>query len=483
MHAAPTASPQKPPLAVDLDGTLTPSDSLIEAILYLLLRKPLALFAALQALTQGRAYLKRYLAEIGAYHPHTLPLRRRFLSYLESEHAKGRPIYLVTAADQDVANTMVRRVPIFEAAFGSRDGVNLKGSAKRALLEKLFPGGFSYAGNEDSDLEIWRAAKSIILVGAPRSARKSARALGVPVEQEFPSARADIRTWLRALRIHQWAKNALLFVPILLAHRIFDTAAVLKVVAGFFAFGLVASATYLLNDLSDLVDDRLHNTKKDRPLARGDISPLQAIVAAAMCGFVGLAGAFLIEPRFGALSLVYIVVTVSYSLRLKAIALLDVFVLGALYTLRIMLGMALVSSQNSAWLLVFSLFFFYSLSMAKRHVEIVRARGLGLTGKIAGRGYLVSDEPFTLAVGVASGMAAVLVLFQYIVNDAYPATMYPSPDWLWLVSFFVFVWITRVWLKSRRGKLDDDAVLFALKDKVSWMLGFLVLICFVLASI
>jgi 4-hydroxybenzoate polyprenyltransferase/phosphoserine phosphatase len=476
----------KPPLVVDLDGTLTPSDSLVEALVYVALRRPQELFQLLAALGRGRFALKAFLADLGAYHAELLPVRADLVAFIKSERASGRPVYLVTAAHQSVANAIGDRLGLFDAVIGSSDGVNLKAKTKGDRIDSLLPGGFAYAGNDNADLAVWSLAQSIVLVNASSSVTRKARALGKPIEEEFHATPVGVKTWLRALRVHQWAKNVLLFVPLFLAHRYADATAWLRVAIGFFAFSIIASATYLINDLSDLAADRLHKTKRNRPLARGDITIPGAVGMAALLGAAGLVCGYLLDARFAGLLIVYIILTLSYSLRLKAIALLDVFVLGMLYSLRIFMGGLLIDTVTvhflSPWLFVFSLFFFYSLSMAKRHSEIESALTAGSTGRVRGRGYLVSDGPFTLAIGMAASVAAVVVLFQWVASEAFPAGFYPSPAFLWALPFLVFMWSTRVWLKSHRGRLHDDPVLFALKDKPSLVLAALMICCFGLAS-
>lgn len=471
------------PLVVDLDGTLSPSDSLLEALLFLALRKPQLIATLAVAATNGKAALKKCVASLGGYQPETLPLHGKFLEFLISERARGRKLYLVTAADQSVASAIADRVGLFEEAIGSSGGVNLKSSMKRARIERLLPGGYSYAGNDRADVDVWRGAKSIVIVSAGPNVSKEALALGPPVEAEFDPPYASWSDWGRALRIHQWAKNILMFVPLFLAGKFSDPASVFKVTLGFIVFGAIASSTYIINDLSDLASDRRHETKKNRPIARGDINVWSALSVAVGLGSFGLLSAFLIDSRFGLIALSYVGLTVSYSVRLKAIALLDVFVLSLLYTARVEMGSAILSSVVSVWLILFSLFFFYSLSMAKRYAEINRALNSGLRGKIRGRGYRADDGPFVLSVGLASAVAAIVVLLQYVANDASPADFYRSPEWLWPISFLVFMWTTRIWLKGHRNQLDDDPVIFALKDPPSWLLGSLVAICFALALI
>jgi 4-hydroxybenzoate polyprenyltransferase len=470
-----------PPLVVDLDKTLIVTDSLEEALAALVLRKPLMIPGALRAIREGRSQLKAYLGRINAYGPHTLPLREPLVAFLRDQKASGRKIHLVTDANQSVANAISHRLGLFDTAVGSSEHLNLKGPNKLAYLRQQFPDGFSYAGNDASDLDTWRSAETIVIAGASPAIARAAEQLGRPVEHRFANQPATIEDWLRALRVHQWTKNLLMFVPLVLAHRYTSLQALAQVALGFLCMSLVASATYLINDLSDLSSDRAHASKRNRPLARGDITAGQAIAVAGGLGVTGMIGALALSPKFAALLALYVLLTVGYSLRLKAIATLDVFVLGVLYTLRILMGLMLIEASVSLWLVIFSLFFFFSMSMAKRHVEVARALHRGHTGRIRGRGYRGDDAPLTLALGVGSGFAATMVLFLYVVNDAYPIDAYEHPQWLVCIAFLVFLWITRIWLKSHRGKLDDDPVVFALKDPPSWSLGALVVLSFALA--
>lgn len=474
--------PHRPsPLAVDLDGTLATSDSLLDAIVAVVLKRPQELPAIVAELAKGRLAFKSALLKSGAYCPESIPLREDFLSYLRDQKSSGRELHLVTASPQEVADVVAQRTGLFVSATGSKDGINLKGVIKAKHLRDCFPGGFAYAGNDHSDLAVWKHAASAVAVAAPRSVNRTLAKLGVPVEQSFPRAKAGLGSWLRLLRIHQWSKNALLFVPLILAHRYRDLAAIEQLIVAFLCLGLVASATYIVNDLSDLDADRRHATKKRRPLASAEVSIQAAISVAAMLALFGTLGAVLLDRRFALCLLVYALLTLSYSLRLKAIALLDVFLLGLLYTLRIVMGIVILRVWPSPWLLVFSLFFFFSLSMAKRHVEIVRAFNRGHTGRIPGRGYQATDAPLSLSLGISSSAIAVTLLFLYVAQDAYPAGVYRAPQWLWAISPLVFLWTTRIWLKSHRGRLDDDPINFALRDKPSLLLGLLVAIAFALA--
>jgi 4-hydroxybenzoate polyprenyltransferase/phosphoserine phosphatase len=469
------------PLAVDLDGTLARTDTLYEAVATAVLRQPWSVPALIRALLAGRASLKHALASQGAYRAETVPLNAEFLDYLRQEKARGRPLHLVTASPQPVADAVAERTGVFDSAAGTTNDVNLRGAAKAQHLRERFPDGFAYAGNDQSDLEVWRHARSAVTVAAPAEVERAVDGLGIPVEQRFASPVLRFPVWLRMLRIHQWSKNLLMFIPLVLAHLYSNVGAILDVVAGFVCMGLVASATYIVNDLSDLHADRRHATKCRRPLAAGEIAAGEAVVVALLLGLTGLVGAAFVEPWFGAAVLGYVLLTTAYSLHLKTQPLVDVFTLGVLYTLRIVMGTILLGIAASPWLLVFSLFFFFSMSTAKRHVEIVRASRKAPGQPINGRGYTSNDAPLTLALGVAANAVAVMLLFLYVANDAYPMHAYDHPAWLWGISPIVFLWSTRIWLKSHRGELDDDPIEFALRDRPSYALGLAAMACIIMA--
>lgn len=467
---------ERSPLVVDLDGTLGRIDSLGEAIVSALLRRPATLLAAL---AKGRPAVGTHLQDVNAA---MLPIRRDLLDYLEKEHANGRELHLATCASQQVADAVAARLGIFTSASGSRDGTTLTGDGRLRDLQQRFPAGFAYAGHDRNDVPVWRGAGSIVLVGASASVRRAAERLGRPIEREFPAERRTARDWIRALRLHQWSKNLLLFVPLLLSHSYGDLAAFGLAIGGFLALGCVASGTYLINDLSDLEADRAHATKRFRLVARGSLGALPALLLALVLIVGGLIGAAFLGKAFCGLLTLYIVLTLSYSLHLKTVPIFDAFLLGSLYTLRVLMGTVLIQVMTSPWLLSFTMFTFFSLSLAKRHLEIIRARDSGSSGgKIGGRGYLVSDAPLTLAFGVSASVAAILILFLYVTNDAYPIGAYAHPSWLWLIGVWIFLWFARIWLLTHRGELNDDPVLFAVRDPWSYVLGLFAAGTFVMA--
>ncbi len=307
----------------------------------------------------------------------------------------------------------------------------------------------------------------------------------------FPAHAENIpkfqRAWLpsptilrRSLRLHQWAKNALLFVPLVLGGKTLDAGAWVTAMAGFVAIGLVASATYLINDLCDLSTDRNHWSKRRRPLASGELSIREGLLLAA-CGLVGGFGiAASIGYGAGLMLVLYLSVTLSYSFALKRVPVLDLFILAALFTMRLGYGIVLTEVRISPWLLVFSMFVFVSLSTAKRHTELLRVAESGLKA-MPGRGYRVEDASLTLGLGLASMLGAILIMILYLIEDAFPRGSYSEPAFLWAVPAILFLFLGRVWLISQRGELRDDPVAFALQDKISLLFGTLMVVSFAAA--
>jgi 4-hydroxybenzoate polyprenyltransferase len=467
------------PLVIDLDGTLVATDSLYETLLNVLRSNPLLLWRLPLRFVAGRAAIKDYLAGKSPLNVETWPAREDFVGYVEKQAAAGRPIVLATAADQSVADAMASRFPFISEVIASDGTSNMKGKAKADRLCQRFPEGFIYAGNSDSDLQVWQRSRHSILVNTPSHVARRARRLGQPLA-EFPRRQLSFNVLRRSLRLHQWAKNALVFVPLLLGGKASDLTVWITSALGFTALGFAASATYVINDLWDLPSDRRHWSKRLRPLASGDLS----IQSGLLMAFAGLVVAFAIAAWLGiaeaAIVALYVCATLSYSFFLKRVPILDVFTLASLFTLRLGFGIVLTHVRLSPWLLVFSMFVFLSLSMAKRHTEVLRLAERGLEAT-EGRGYLASDAPLTLGLGLASMLGGVVILILYLIEDAFPRGFYSDPVWLWATPSILFLFLGRIWLLCQRGQLRDDPVAFALKDRISVGLGALMAASFAAA--
>lgn len=455
---------QPVPLCVDLDGTLIRSDMLFESALSLLRRNPLYLFSFVLWLARGRAHLKREIARRAEVDPATLPYDQRVVDWLREE-AGRRPRVLCTASDAALANGIAEHLGLFDEVMASDGETNLAGHHKaESLRQRYGDRGFDYAGNEHRDLHIWKHARKAIVVNA-RNGLAAAAAGHCEVERVFEPDRGGLRVWLKALRLHQWLKNLLVFLPLFAAHRVLEPVALAHSIGAFFAFGLCASGVYVLNDLFDLDADRRHPRKRLRPFAAGTLPLASGLLAAPLLTLAGLALALAVSLPFAGVLLSYYVLTLAYSLRLKRIVMLDVVILAALYTVRIIGGAVAIGGGLSFWLLAFSMFLFLSLAMLKRYTELQSMQAAG-KAQASGRGYAVDDVALIQSLGGASGYMSVLVLALYI-NSTASEALYRHQEVLWLLCPLLLYWISRVWLIAHRGGMHDDPVVFAIMDRVS----------------
>lgn len=460
-------------LCVDLDGTLVATDTLHELVLALARERPLDLLRLPAWLAGGRAALKARLCARVRLDPARLPYRPEVLDALRAARAEGRPCALVTAADCGLAQAIAAHVGLFDEVIASDGRDNLKGARKAARLAARFgAGGFEYAGDAAADLPVWEAAGAATLVGASGRLRRRVAAR-VPVERALGARLgrgARLRAWGAALRLHQWLKNLLVFVPLLTSHRLGEPELVAHAVQAFFAFGACASGVYVLNDLADLAADRAHPAKARRPFARGALPAWQGALAGPALLGAGLALASAgLPPAFLVALGGYLVANAAYTLRVKRLPIADVVVLAGLYTLRVVAGGAAVAVEISPWLLAFSLFFFLNLAFLKRYGDVRRAAEPA-GGPVPGRDYRAQDLPLLATMGVAAGYLAVLVLALYLQSD-YVVRLYERPTLLWLAIPLVAYWTSRAWLLAHRGALPDDPVVFALRDPVTWGVG------------
>lgn len=458
-----------PPLCVDLDGTLLRSDLLFESTLALLAQRPWMVLLLPWWLLRGKAHLKRQVASRVRLDPATLPYDARVLDWLRAN--PGRHRVLCTASDEALVRPLAAHLGCFEEVMASDGQRNLSGSNKaRALVDRFGERGFDYAGNGTVDLAVWSHARRARVVNAGAALAKAA-AKRCEVEAHWPAQGGGARAWLRALRLHQWLKNLLVFIPLLASHRVFEAQAMVAAIAGFLSFGLCASGVYLLNDLLDLPSDRQHPRKRLRPFAAGSLSLLQGALLAPLLALAGLALAWWAEPRFAAVLGAYYLLTLGYSLHIKRVVMLDVILLAALYTVRIIGGTVVIGAVLSFWLLAFSMFIFLSLALLKRYTELAAMLAAGRSDA-AGRGYTVEDLPLLQSQGAAAGYLAVLVLALYI-NSAESIALYARPQVLWLLCPLMLYWVSRTWVIAHRGEMDDDPVVFAATDRTSQVVGLL----------
>lgn len=459
------------PLCVDLDGTLIKSDSLFDAVCLLLRSNPVRAWRLPFWLAGGRARLKSEIAQQAPLDVARLPYNAPLLSFLQDECRQGRQLYLTTGADAALAERVAAHLGIFQGVLASDGATNLTSGKKLELLKLRF-GSFDYIGNSRADLPLLLDARHAMLANPTPGLCAALRSRRIPVAHVFLDRKPLPRTLGKAIRVHQWAKNLLLPLPLLLSHKL-TPAAIAAVLAAFFCFCFMASANYLVNDLLDIESDRHHPSKRLRPFAAGDLPVLGGVFLALALVAASLALLPLLPHAFALWLGLYIASSLAYSLYLKQVALLDVLLLSGLYTLRLLAGGAATQTEISPWLAGFAIFLFFSLALVKRFSELenLRERGIAATH---GRGYLVGDLEQIRSFGASSATAAVVVFALYISRPDVQA-LYKHFGRLWLIVPLMLYWLYRVWLLGSRGEMDDDPVIFALRDRVSLALGVCVL--------
>jgi 4-hydroxybenzoate polyprenyltransferase len=458
--AAPrTTEDARLPLCVDLDNTLIRTDLLYEAVIAFLCLHPLSGWQLVAWAVQGPCRLKGELAARLPLAPQGLPYRGDLLAYIAEHRAAGGQAFLVTASPRPWADAVATHLGVFDDTCASTAAINLKGQTKAEhLADRFGRQGFAYVGDSRADRPVWQLAGEAMGVGA--NARRH-----IGHDARIFDSRREPFALLLALRPHQWLKNLLVFVALLAAHMIAKPDALLAAALAFVAFSLCASSSYLLNDIVDLPVDRLHPRKSKRPFASGRAPLLGGVVLVPTLVILAAAICLLLPPGFAVTLAAYYVTTIAYSFSLKRRALVDVFTLAGLYTVRVIGGAVALGVTISMWLLAFSMFLFICLAMLKRYAELVDAarRGLQAAG---GRGYAVGDEAVIAALGIASGFCSVLVFSLYAAQP-YVARLYATPALLWLICPLLLYWLARMWLLARRGHMHDDPIVFTIRDRIS----------------
>ncbi|MEG9433142.1 UbiA family prenyltransferase [Terriglobus sp. ADX1] len=474
------------PLCVDLDGTLVKSDTLVDAVLLLVRQQPTSPLYWPKWVSKGRAGFKREITGRAQVDVEFLPYNQPLLEYLWEQHALGRRIYLATAADIGFAQQVAAHFgDLFTGVLASDGTLNLAGANKLKAFQDRFPEGFTYIGNAIPDRTLLRESVLPMVANPHRKLRKALQRDRTAIHREFIDRRSTSAVFLKTIRAHQWAKNALIFLPAVLAHD-FSTRSMMACLLAFFSLSFCASATYIINDLLDIEADRRHPRKRRRPFASGDLSPIAGVGIVAAFFVIALALALLVPhipthtpPKTAGLLSgphsfviwlgIYTVTTLAYSFVLKRMMLVDVIVLSGLYTIRLLAGAAASGVFISEWLAAFSIFFFLSLAFVKRFSELDLMVASG-QDKASGRGYGTGDIEQLRALGTSSAFAAVVVLSMYISNLT-AAHLYTHMSRLWLIEPVLILWVSRVWLLASRGQLHEDPVVYAITDRMSWLLG------------
>lgn len=459
------------PLCIDLDGTLVRTDLSLESVFVALRNAPWMVLFLPFWLLRGRCYVKHRLSALASMDPSVLPYHPGVLDLLRCARSSGRRTVLVTGSHEKFAESVCTHLGLLDEYIATQPGRNLTGRTKaKHLCERFGEGQFEYVGNGRVDLHVWSVAGAAGTVNAPRRVVQAVEKLGIP-HFDIPAKSASLRIWLRAMRIYQWAKNMLLFVPIVMAHELLDVGSLLATGLAFLAFGFTASATYIVNDLLDLEADRHHARKRNRPFAAGTLSPSAGAIASIALLAVGVAISMLLPLAFQLALVAYLICTLLYSWRLKQVASLDVLLLAGLYTLRVVAGAFAAGLVLSFWLLAFSMFMFLCLALVKRVAELIELKKreeVGTRIEVRGREYSTHDIPILQIMGASSGYLAVLILALYI-NSAEVLELYRSPEILWLIAPLLLLWVTRLWVVTARGYMDEDPIFFAIKDPETWV--------------
>jgi 4-hydroxybenzoate polyprenyltransferase/phosphoserine phosphatase len=457
------------PLCVDLDGTLIKTDTFAQALLLLLRTRPAAIFSIPRWAAGGLAAFKRRIAQEIQLDPAALPYHAELLAFLKREKEKGRTLILATASDSIPARAIAAHLGIFSDVIASDGITNLKSTRKRDVLTTRFGDkGFDYAGNASDDLPVWEAAAGIIAVNACVAVRRALKSRPVRFFEDRP---AKAKTWLKAIRVQQWTKNTLIFLPMLLAHELSMPGLYFQAVRAFFSFSFLASSIYVINDLMDLHADQHHPRKQRRPFAAGNLSLPAAAGAVPLLILLSLVLALGLPAAFSEMLLIYLLITTLYSWRVKQLPLFDVLTLAGFYTLRILAGTAAYGVKTSGWLIAFSVAIFFSLALVKRYAEL-RDAVVVHPGQIGarGRGYHARHLPWLARIGIAAGVVSVIVLGLYITSPKV-LEFYSQPIVLWLLCPLLLYWIGRIWWRAVRGTLSDDPLDFAARDPQTWMIA------------
>jgi len=450
-------------LYVDLDGTLIKTDILYESVLMLLKNNILYLFVLPFWWFKGKSILKYNVSKLVDINPKILPYNKAFLDYLKQQHQQGRKLILTTATTEKYAKAIADYLDIFTQTIASSVDKNISGAVKLNAISS-HSDKFIYAGNAVIDLKVFPYAQESIIVNPTYRLKKRLNELS-NITEIFEIKQNHIWVILKSARVYQWVKNGLLFVPLLMSQQFYDSNAILDVVLAFFSFSLLASATYIINDLVDIPNDREHIRKKNRPLASGDLSIPSAIVMMMILFISSFIIAININITFILGLIFYLVLTLLYSFILKSYILMDAIALSLLYTTRIFVGALVINTIPSVWLITFSIFMFFSLALMKRCSEL-QVLVTQKKNRTPGRDYMVSDTYILASMGVTSGFMSILVVALYL-NDIQNISRYSYPEVLWLVCPLLLYWIGRMWIKTFRDEMHDDPIVFTIKDKGS----------------
>jgi len=450
-------------LVVDLDGTLIHTDTLYESAIWCLFHNGVELRNALDAFRRGGiAAMKEALANAYDLDPKHLPYNQSVLEFLEEKRNAGYKLVLATGANHTIATAIAEHLQLFDDVLASSSNRNNTSLEKINSIKAKYRS-FDYVGNSRADVSVWKESRyGYVVVDSATNLQKKA---GKQLTTIGRTKRKTFKGWLTQLRPHQWAKNALLAVSIIASHRYLEIDSWSKVLFGFAAFSLLASAVYIFNDLSDLSNDRRHSDKRNRPLASGRINAPLALFLSVLLVIVSFAIAYNTSQPFAGCLVLYLAANIAYTFKLKKVVIVDVMLLAFMYTARIWAGAVLIDEPMSFWIASFSVFIFLSLALLKRYSEILAETKSG-DEAIVGRGYRAGDSALVLSSGLSSAFSSVIFLALYLDSQAV-VTKYSDPSWLWGTVPLLLGWLLSLWFRASRGSVNQDPIFFALRDKFS----------------
>lgn len=442
---------------------------LYESALKFLKQKPWKIFSLFRRLIKSKASLKSYLATHTQISPEHLPYNIDLIEFIKQQKTAGQKIILCTASNLKIAENIAQYLNLFDEVIASDEKRNIIGKNKAAILTQKFgKDGYIYAGNSKEDIPVWESAREAILVNTPKTIQIKALKKG-NVHVNLPRKIDKLKTWFKALRIHQWLKNILLFVPLIAAHQVQSIEAWQQLILAFLAFGFCASSVYITNDLIDLENDRKHPKKCRRPFASGEIPILQGMLVTPILLIIGLQIARLVNQHFVFVLMSYYLLTTIYSFKLKRMGLIDCITLAMLYTMRLIAGGMACRVSLTFWLLACAFFFFYSLALIKRFAEL-QLLSQNHKKSASGRDYHLMDASLVHTLGTSSGLGSVIIFALYL-NSPNVFNLYRQPEIAWASIPILLFWVSWMWQQAHRGHMDDDPLLFAIKKKTSLIAG------------
>jgi 4-hydroxybenzoate polyprenyltransferase/phosphoserine phosphatase len=469
------------PLCVNCESALLKVNINYEAIFQLIKKNILYALALPIWLLRGKSALMQHVSKVVRINWSIVPLCEPALEQMRAAHAEHRRVLLLTPMPNIWAQELADELGLAEVICIDENSRDASVENLKFRLAELFgEQGFDYIGDGRRDLPICKLARRVLIVTTNPAmiawAKENASVVSVILRDG-----AGFFTFIKMIRVHQWVKNFLIWVPLLAAHRLSSLHDIGIGAIAFVAFSFCASSVYVLNDLLDLESDRQHVRKRNRPIASGKIAVNQALTIGLLLFITSVSVALQVSALFTMTLGIYFAMTLAYSLRLKRQVIVDVMLLAALYTIRVVAGAVATIVVPSFWLLALSMFLFLSLAVVKRYSEMLVTLSQDKQ-YAAGRGYSVADMPVLLSLGVGAGIAAIVVLALYI-NDSATIKLYPATIWLWPVPPLILYWVSRVWMKAHRGELHDDPVVFAMRDWQSLVTLVLVGTCFAAATI